>query len=725
MVCGRWRARMFDCEIEISGEAGCYRVAARSAAGETGAVPVVFPFDDQALGRQQQALELALLRSVAPLRRLTSVDERLAREFGQRLFEFAFPSEVRTHLSLGRQRAAQERTQVRVRLRVGPPELAVLPWEFLYDPGRDDYVCLSTPLVRYLDVMEPRHLLTVVPPLRILGMVAHPHDLDSLNVEHEQRRLRQALAKLEGSGRVRLSWAEGQTWRDLREALDQNQCHVLHFIGHGGFDRERGEGLLALASEDGGTHRLGAGDLALLLAEHHSLRLVVLNSCDSARGSAAEVFSSTAAVLMRRGIPAVVAMQYEISDEAAITFARDFYTAIAAQHPVEQAVTRARLAIKLTRRDTLEWATPVLYLRSPTGALFDLTNTPPTPHAPLPDPPTLPPLKPNHPETTQPEPPHQPDAPAQEPDEEPDAAFTLGTLLAEQGDVTGAQAAFQRAIDSNHTQWAPKAVYALASLLMEQEDLAGARAAIQRAIDSGQTEAAPMAACALGDLLKEQGDVVGARAAYQRAIDSGHADWAPIAARTLGDLLKEQGDVAGAQAAYQRVIDSGDATWAPKAAIDLGGLLKEQGDVVGARAAYQRAIDSGDATWAPSAAYHLGDLLKEQGDVAGAQVAYQRAIDSGHTTWWATIAACHLGDLLKEQGDVAGARAAYQRAIDSGHANWAPNAAYRLGDLLKEQGDVAGARVAYQRAIDSGDATWAPIAARSLRRLRWWKGWFG
>ena len=28
---------------------------------------------------------------------------------------------------------------MQVRLRIGPPELAALPWEFLYDPGRDNY----------------------------------------------------------------------------------------------------------------------------------------------------------------------------------------------------------------------------------------------------------------------------------------------------------------------------------------------------------------------------------------------------------------------------------------------------------------------------------------------------------------------------------------------------------------------------------------------------------
>jgi hypothetical protein len=222
----------------------------------------------------------------------------------------------------------------------------------------------------------------VTPPLRILAMVAHPDELESLNIDHEKRQLHRALAGLERSGRVQLIWAQGQTWWDLQEALDHSSSHILHFIGHGGFNSQTGEGVLALAGEDGGVHHLSASDLALLLAEQRSLRLVVLNSCDSARATAADRFSSTASVLMRRGIPAVVAMQYEISDRAAIAFARGFYTAIAAQHSVEHAVTRGRRAVKLARTNTLEWATPVLYLRAPTGVVFDLTDIPTRPSIP-------------------------------------------------------------------------------------------------------------------------------------------------------------------------------------------------------------------------------------------------------------------------------------------------------------------------------------------------------
>ncbi len=698
---------MFDFEIEISpGEGDSYRVSARSAAGDTDEVVVRFPFDDVALGRQLQAVEFALLRSSASTRRLTSEQERPVQDFGRQLFEFMFPPDIRAHLAVSRSQAVREDTAIRLRLRTAPPELAVLPWEFLYDPARDDYLCLSTPLVRYLDVPETRRPLQVEPPLRILAMAARPDELDSLNIDHEQRQLQQALATLEDSGRVQLSWVQGQTWWDLQAALDQGRWHGFHFIGHGGFDSQAGEGILALAGEDGGVDRLPASDLAAILAEHRSLRLVVLNSCDSARATATDRFSSTASMLMRRGVPAVVAMQYEISDQAAIAFARGFYTAIAAQHPVDQAVTRARRAVKRARKNTLEWATPVLYLRSATGDIFNLTDIPTTPE---------PSEEIRHTPTTSPAEP----APAHTwaaPPPDPEVDIELGDRLKQHGDVAGARAAYQRAIDSQHADQAPRAARNLGLLLAEQGDAAGAKTAYQHAIDSQHADQAPRAASNLGNLLAEQGDVAGAKTTYQRAIDSGHADWAPMAARNLGLLLAEQGDAAGAKTAYQHAIDSGHPDEAPRAANNLGVLLAEQGDAAGAKTAYQHAIDSQHADQAPRAANNLGVLLAEQGDVAGAKTTYQHAIDSGHADW-APMAANNLGLLLAEQGDAAGAKTAYQHAIDSGHADWAPRAANNLGLLLAEQGDVTGARAAYQHAIDSGHADWAPMAANNLGLL--------
>ncbi len=270
-------------------------------------------------------------------------------------------------------------------------------------------------------------------------------------------------------------------------------------------------------------------------------------------------------------------------------------------------------------------------------------------------------------------------------DQAPMAAFNLGYLLEGQGDVAGARAAYQQAIDSSHPEFAPMATVNLGNLLAGQGDVAGARAAYQQAIDSSHPASAPMGVFALGLLLAGQGDVAGARAAYQQAIDSGHPEFAPEAAVNLGNLLAGQGDVAGARTAYQQAIDSSHHDQAPKAAFNLGYLLAGQGDVAGARAAYQQAIDSSHHDQAPKAAVNLGNLLAGQGDVAGARAAYQQAIDSSHPAA-APMGAFALGLLLAGQGDVAGARAAYQQAIDSGHPEFAPKAAVNLGNLLAGQG---------------------------------------
>jgi len=74
---------------------------------------------------------------------------------------------------------------------------------------------------------------------------------------------------------------------------------------------------------------------------------------------------------VQQGIPAVIAMQFEVTDEAAITFAYDFYGALADGYPVDAAIAEARKAIYAQGND-IEWGTPVLYMRSPDGRLFDI-----------------------------------------------------------------------------------------------------------------------------------------------------------------------------------------------------------------------------------------------------------------------------------------------------------------------------------------------------------------
>lgn len=86
---------------------------------------------------------------------------------------------------------------------------------------------------------------------------------------------------------------------------------------------------------------MSATKFARVLADHSALRLVVLNACEGARNSQRQNFSSTAATLIKRGIPAVLAMQYSITDLGAIEFAQTFYEALADSLPIDAAVAEA------------------------------------------------------------------------------------------------------------------------------------------------------------------------------------------------------------------------------------------------------------------------------------------------------------------------------------------------------------------------------------------------
>ena len=175
-----------------------------------------------------------------------------------------------------------------------------------------------------------------------------------------------------------MTWLEGDRWSDLSEALGQGGWHILHFIGHGGFDAETDSGFLELSDDDGAALPVGATRIGRAAARSGDLRLVVLNACESASTGGAGAFSSTAAKFMQEGIPAVVAMQYEITDPAALAFAAGFYESLARGNPVDHAVTKAREIVRVSQ-NSLEWATPVLFLASDESRLFDVTEAPAQP----------------------------------------------------------------------------------------------------------------------------------------------------------------------------------------------------------------------------------------------------------------------------------------------------------------------------------------------------------
>ena len=376
----------FELKIEREGDHYTARVL-RSPAGEA-SCDFTLPFS----GDRLELLVMKLGRPRGSTRRIHSAEMEAACELGGKLFEAVFGGDVRACLRSSLDEVyRKERTGLRLKLRLQEvPLLSDLPWEFLLDATLDRFFAQSnqTPIVRYIEMPERIKPLTVNLPLHLLVMISSPSDYLRLDVERERSRLEETLEPLSKAGKVRVKWLENPTLTDLLRCLREGEYHVFHFIGHGGFDKRREEGVLVLEDEQGrgwlaDVHRIGT-----ILHDHPSLRLAVLNSCEGARNSMTDPFAGMATGLIRQGVPAVVAMQFEITDEAAITFAGEFYAAIAQGFPVDAAVAEARKAIYIQPND-IEWGTPVLYMRSSDGVLFDLTQKPaaeetmPTAHKPV------------------------------------------------------------------------------------------------------------------------------------------------------------------------------------------------------------------------------------------------------------------------------------------------------------------------------------------------------
>ena len=124
----------------------------------------------------------------------------------------------------------------------------------------------------------------------------------------------------------------GGTMRDLQQALWKGPWHIFHFVGHGGFERPAARASSSWPTTKGDVAAVSATDLAGCWAT--TSRSGWPSSTPARARGATRTTSSRAPrrALVRRGTPAVVAMQYEITDDAAIEFSRSFYEAIADGH---------------------------------------------------------------------------------------------------------------------------------------------------------------------------------------------------------------------------------------------------------------------------------------------------------------------------------------------------------------------------------------------------------
>lgn len=306
----------------------------------------------------------------------------ILREIGTKLFDILFRRDVFNLYGEARSTVQQEGRVLRLLIRLTDEmrELGTLPWEALYDSDKRECLAITE---RIGVARTANELLQSVRPrqqLRILCAIADATEeagvqLDPLLFEREVQGIQAALGSLREQGQVRLDIVRGSIGAVEDRLLDTRRggWDVFHFIGHGGFDKDRDEGYLVFVKGGSGSapERVYADDLRVLLNVEGGPGLVVLNSCEGFRSSSGDIFASIGGHLAYSDIPFVVAMQFVFSDEAARLFSERFYGRLVRSESIYRAIWFARIGLK---RIGPEWVTPVLFSRSPTGMICEFAE---------------------------------------------------------------------------------------------------------------------------------------------------------------------------------------------------------------------------------------------------------------------------------------------------------------------------------------------------------------
>ena len=264
-----------------------------------------------------------------------------------------------------------------------------LPWEllhngdgFLFQGAKPTRVRRRLPNTKVLD------LPPVATPIRILLVTARPEDEACGYIDHRASALPLVDAMEALGGLVRLRVLNPPTLPALREELDRARdarepYHVVHFDGHGVYDRRVGLGGLCFEDPQDTQleHRRHAtvytNELRPLLSEH-CIPLVFLEACQTAQAEQAS--ESVASELLKVGVASVVAMSHSVLVETARLFVEAFYAALARGQRVGAAMLAGQRKLKddsfrgrvfgIGELRLDDWFVPVLFQEKDDPVLF-------------------------------------------------------------------------------------------------------------------------------------------------------------------------------------------------------------------------------------------------------------------------------------------------------------------------------------------------------------------
>lgn len=272
------------------------------------------------------------------------------------------------HALLPERAPAQEREALARALRAGrtplllalPDTLAGLPWELLCDPeqpAEKGFLARRRPLMRLSD--RTTEVTPIELPLRVLLLISSPPTLGEnsrVDVENERAAVEQAVHDMREAGFLHLLVEDIVTPKRVLSLLVRFKPHIVHYIGHGGYDETSG-GVLLWEDDQGNELPFSAQRLADLLCPRN-LHAVVLHACQTGRSNARTDVLGVAGTLVHEGLPAVLAQQANFTYESSQRASEAWYTALTARQSMASALFDVRQA--LSQADRPDWAVPIL-----------------------------------------------------------------------------------------------------------------------------------------------------------------------------------------------------------------------------------------------------------------------------------------------------------------------------------------------------------------------------
>jgi predicted RNA-binding Zn-ribbon protein involved in translation (DUF1610 family) len=339
-------------------------------------------------------------------------DEAAARLLGRHLYELVFRDAIRTRFKHAMQFARDDQALLRLELifTTGTSQLASLPWEFLYpneESGSAGFLAGQVDvytLTRFIDppLTSEQRPKPISRALRVLLVVSLPPDRsgDPFSIPEIKNLSALLDANARGSGQgspaVEVHRLPNPTYDDLlntvngkikglqgawAETADPWLPDVVHIVGEGvpgAIKLMREAATVESETAVAASARLAGQPVPLVAKDEpvgaerlrtifmpHPPKFVFLQTCFSGRVDGDALFMAANGIV-NAGIPAVLAMQYDIERDAADSFAHRVYQELLAGKAIDVAVVHGRNRL---REDGVSphspyraFGTPVIYL---------------------------------------------------------------------------------------------------------------------------------------------------------------------------------------------------------------------------------------------------------------------------------------------------------------------------------------------------------------------------